>query len=357
MKSELYQIRKKLEERKNKIGLIGIVLNVNEQEGNSLSAHITTDWKEIEISYGKNLDLIPDKETQTFASIRKIKDPHLKAGEDILEHEAGHRENKVGEKYGCPYDLETHELIKDSITKGLIAIGKKGLENYVTNAFEDVLDNINCRRHTDFAGQTLFWNNQGLVNEQEGKFNPFYEAFVKVNLMLGGKAADYTLLKRFFANSQEIKESANNFLNELKKESNEESLLRLHEKQGFNALFNPQDKKKRAEIWARLGYSFALNLGKLLKAPPEQRMFGSQEGDENSPEQNPFDREMKMPSNRQKIASGRYKEGKGPASHREIKEQLYDLYKSISKEIKVETSHYSQAQSMPLVRFGRRFIK
>ena len=146
MKSELYQIRKELENRKNNIGLIGIILNVNEQEGNALSAHITTDWKEIEISYGKDIDIIPDKETERFAYLRKIKNPELKIGEDVLEHEAGHRENKVGEKYGCPHDLETHELIKDSITRGLMAIGKKGLEHYVTNAFEDVLDNINnCR--------------------------------------------------------------------------------------------------------------------------------------------------------------------------------------------------------------------
>ena len=357
MKTELYQIRKELEDRKNKIGLVGVLLNVNENEGNIISAYITTNWRTIGISYGKDLDLIPDKETERFVKTRGIKDVKLKTGEDILEHEAGHRENKVGEKYGCPHDIETHELIKDSIAKGLIKIGRQGLEHYVTNAFEDVLDNINCRRHTDFAGQTLFWNNQGLVNPEEGKFNPFYEAFVKINLILGGKIADYSLLKRFFSNSHKVKESLDKFLKELRLELTEENLVRLHEKPAFDVLFNPKDKKKRAELWARLGYSFALNLGKLLENLPQQRMFGSQEGDENSPEQNPFDREMKMPSNRQKIALDRYKECKTPAAHRDTIEQLYDFYKGISKEIKVETSHYSHSQSMPLVKFGRRFIK
>jgi len=357
MKSELYQIRKELEDRKNKIGLVGVLLNVNENEGNIISAHITTNWRTIEISYGKDLDLIPDKETRRFVRQRGIKDVKLKTGEDILEHEAGHRENKVGEKYGCPHDIETHELIKDSIAKGLIKIGRQGLEHYVTNAFEDILDNINCRRHTDFAGQTLFWNNQGLANPEEGKFNLFYEAFVKINLILGGKIADYSLLKRFFSNSPKVKESLDKFLKELRLEITEENLVRLHEKPGFDVLFNPKDKKKRAELWARLGYSFALNLGKLLENPPQQRMFGSQEGDENSPEQNPFDREMKIPSNRQKIALDRYAEGKAPAAHRDTIEQLYDFYKGISKEIKVETSHYTNSQSMPLVKFGRRFIK
>jgi len=66
---------------------------------------------------------------------------------------------------------------------------------------------------------------------------------------------------------------------------------------------------------------------------------------------------MKIPTNKQKIAHERYKEGKGPASYREFQEQLYDLYKAISKEIRIETSHYTASQSMPLVHFGRRFAK
>jgi len=53
MKTELYQIRKELEDRKNKIGLVGVLLNVNENEGNIISAYITTNWRTIGISYGK----------------------------------------------------------------------------------------------------------------------------------------------------------------------------------------------------------------------------------------------------------------------------------------------------------------
>lgn len=356
-KSELLRIKTELEKKKNKIGLVGTRLNVHETEGNILSAHITTDWKEIEINYGKDLNPIPDEETKRFARVKQITNPLMKIGEDILDHEAGHRENKVGERYGCPYDLETHEEIKDAVTRGLISVGKKGLENYVTNVFEDVLDNVNCRRHTNFAGQTLFWHNQGITNAQEEKFNPFYEAFVKINLMLGGNVPDYRLLNRFFNNSKEVQTAVKSFLAELRPITQEKELVRLHEKRGFEKLFNPNDKKKRTKLWSQLGYSFAVHLGKLLEDMPQERMFGSGEGDENSPEQNPFDREIKLPFNRQKIASDRYKQGKGLVAHRDVQEQLYDLYKGISKEIKVETSHYSASQSMPLVNFGRRFVK
>ena len=141
------------------------------------------------------------------------------------------------------------------------------------------------------------------------------------------------------------------------KAKGEQKVFALHDKPGFKQLFNNQDLQQRAELWSQLGYSFAVHLGKLLEEMPQQRMFGSAEGDENSTEQNPFDREMKMPHNRQKIAFGRYLQGKQPAAHREPQEQLYDLYKHISKEIPVETSHYSASQSMPLVKFGRRFVK
>jgi len=98
-------------------------------------------------------------------------------------------------------------------------------------------------------------------------------------------------------------------------------------------------------------------VGSLLEKMPKEKMFGSMSGDENSEKQNPFDREIKMPVNRQKIAQDRYKEGRGPSSYQDAQEQLYDLYKSISKEIRVETSHYSSSQSMPLVHYGRRFVK
>jgi len=352
-------IKEELKRMKNSIGLVGTRLNVNEVSGNSLEGSISTDWKEIIINFGKDLELVPDKKTQEFIRKRSISDAKMKVGKDILDHEAGHRENKVGERIGCPYDLWTHERIKEGVFRGLVEVDRDGLENYVTNAFEDVLDNVNCRRHTDFSGQTLFWNNQGLVNSQNGKFNPFYEAFVRTNLILGGKVSDHTLLSRFYSGSPEVKVAVRLFSDELKSASGEQSLVRLHSKGGFNKLFIPNDLEKRAELWSNLGYKFAIHLGKLLdkSQTPNERMFGSKDGDENSPAQNPFDEEMKIPGNRQKIVRKKYEQSLGLAPHKDIQEQLYDLYKSISKEIPIETSHYTSNQAMPLVHFGRRFVK
>lgn len=343
----LREIRKELEKRKNKIGLVGTRLDLSEVSGNSFSAHITTDWRTINMQFGENLDLVPDIETKSFVEKRNVENPELKVGTDILDHEMGHREKPTSTRLGCPYTVEMHDLIKESIFKALKEKGKNGLEDYVTNVFEDVLDNVNCRRDTDFAGQTLFWNNQGLVSSENGKYNPFYEAFVKINLLLGGCVPDYTLLKRFFTHEAKVKSAVKGFLEDLSKELNIENLVKLHEKNAFGTLFTT-DPSKRETLWTTLAYSFALNTADLLEENPKEEMFGAGE--------NSFDKEMGMPKNKQEIAYKRYKEGKAPAEYRDVQEQLYDLYKRISKEIPVETSSYTESQGMPLVYYGRRFV-
>lgn len=356
--SELLELREKLEDKKKGIGLVGTRLNVRRVNGSGLSASITTDWKEIEINYGGDLNLVPDEKTKRFIERKGIRDVNAKTGEDLLDHEAGHRENRVYDGYGCPFDCATHDEIKDSVARGLKKIGKEGLESYVTNAFEDIIDNVNCRRFGDFSGQTLFWNNQGFVNSENGKFGNFYEAFVRINLFLGGNVMDYSLLRRYFGRGEETDNTFREYLEVMRRElelDNRKSLLRLHKGEGFEKLFE-QDKDKRLELWKKLGYEFAVRVGRLLDEVPKQRMFGSCDGDENSEEQNPFDREMKIPGNRQEVAFRRYKSGKGPVVHRDLESQLYDFYKKASREIRVETSDYLDSEQMPLVRFGRKFV-
>jgi hypothetical protein len=346
----LIQLRKELEKRKNRTGLVGTRLDLSEVEGNSMSAHITTDWKTISMQFGEELDLVPDRETKSFVEKKNIDNPKLKVGLDILDHEAGHREKPTGTRLGCPYTVGMHDAIKEAIHRALREKSKDGLEDYVTNAFEDVLDNVNCRKDTDFSGQTLFWNNQGLVNSESenGKYNAFYEAFVRINLILGGNVSDYTLLRRFFKGEDKVRTSVRGFLGDLGSRLGIERLVKLHEKSdSFERLFTT-DLDQREELWTALAYSFALHTADLLDKKPQQMMFGAGE--------NPFDKEMEMPKNKQEVAHKRYVQGKGPAEHRDVQDQLYDLYKRISRDIPVETSSYAESQGMPLVHYGRRFI-
>ena len=347
MKNRL-EIQNRLEQRKNRNGLVGTRLEVNEIEGNNFSAYINLDFSNIVLNYGKDLDLLPDRETKSFAKKRNIENPEEKIGEDILDHEAGHREKPTETKYGCPYNLKLHDSIKESIFKGLQEKGKRGLEDYVANAFEDVLNNVNCRRETDFAGQTLFWNNQGLVNSKGNKFSPFYEAFVKLNLLLAGKPEDATLLRRFYTNDKKVQSALSNFKNLMSQRLNTSTLLRMHKQKAFNTLFD-YNLEQREALWSDLAYNFATTMADLLDSLPKEEMFAEEE--------NFFDKEMKQPLKRQEIAYSRYQAGEGLATHRDVQEQLYDLYKKISKEISIETSQYQSSSLMPLVHFGKRFIK
>lgn len=350
------ELREKLRKRKNKIGLVGTDLDVNETSGSEVSASISHDFRKIEINFGESIDLVPDLETRVFAGKAGIKDAILKVGEDLVEHETGHRENHVGTRLGCPFTTEMHDIIKEGIYKGLKEKGKQAQASYVTNAFEDILDNINCRRNTDFGGQTLFWNNQGLVHNQGKTYSPFYDTFVRLNLMFGSEARSYSLLRRFFSDSSKVSKAINGVLSHFKRKLSLEHTVRMHERPEFSRLFN-QDLDEREKLWSDLAYNFAVQTADLLQDEQEEKMFGSSEADdENSEGHNPFDREINSPQIAQKIAIKRYAEGKGPALHRDVQSQLYDLYRGISKSILVKTTSYSESQSMPLVHFGKRFV-
>ncbi|MBU1136351.1 MAG: hypothetical protein KJ559_02485 [Nanoarchaeota archaeon] len=365
------KLKEKLEKKKNKIGLVGTSLELTDDlTGDTFLAYIQNDWKKIRMDYQKNLDLIPDKETEDFARKSGIKDPEEKIGEDILEHECGHRENRARTTLGCPYDVQTHDRIKSETARALKEKGKESQTDYVTNAFEDILNNINCRNYTDFSGQTLFWNNQGLTKSQDKKYNPFYEAFVRINLFLGKEAKSHTLLSRFFSDDKKVMPAVKSFLEDICRESEEASSIRFNEKPGFKRLFTT-DLNKRMEIWERLAYSFASKTADLLENILKEKMFGSGNGNSSGKEQkdsgngqgsdkedsgNPFDKEMQDPQVQEKLAMGRYQSGKGPSYHADLQEQLYALYKSISREIQIETSSFSSSQSMPLVHFGKRFL-
>lgn len=338
-------LRDKLRKEKNKIGLAGTDLQVAEIPGDKMKACIHQDWGRIEINYGSEMELVPDNETKRFVNHNDIEDPEEKVGMDVLVHEAGHRENPAYSKLGCPHTIEMHDALKETIFNVLQRNGKEGQVDYITNAFEDILDNVNSRNNTDFLGQTLFWNNQGTTGP--GKFNKLYEAFVRTNLFLGGDVRSHTLLSRFFTDSKDVKTAYQGFLEDFKTMTGAQGILRFNERPQFDRLYTT-DLKEREKLWTGLAESFARNfVGLIEEQEPNEEMFGSGE--------NPFDKEMKTPQGRQKIAKSRYEAGKGPSAQRDLQEQLYDLYRSISKEIRVETTNFTSAQSMPLVHFGSRF--
>ena len=336
----------RLEHKKNQIGLVGTRLNFSRPEqGKGISEHITQDWTEIVIRIRRDLALAPDEETKRYLQKHTVADLIETVATDMLYHGCGHRELPTYSKMGCPLEVKYHDRILDGIAQALKEKGKSGLESYVANAFEDVLDNVNARRHTSHIGQILFWNNEGLESETE-KYPAFYEAFVKINLGLMGAVADATLLKRFWSNDAKVQTAVTQFNDYLKRTLGVSLLVKLYEDDDLvGKLF---DKS----IWREMGYQFALATADLLEAQPSLRLCFGLPADGN-----PFDKEMKIPVVQEDIAEGRYKAGVGPSQHTDPLLQLDALYRKISRAIPVQTSEYTQASGIPLVLYGRRDLR
>ncbi len=338
-------LKEKLEQRKNEIGLVGTRLNFSRsKEGKGISEHITHDWSEIVIKIKEDLDLAPDKETRNYLLKSGIKDPLEKIAIDLLYHGCGHRELPTETGLGCPYTIENHDRVVSGVARALKEVHKSGLESYVSNAFEDVLDNTNAKRHTDHTGQVLFWNNEGLENN--GTYTPFYEAFVTINLMMMGEPKDATLLKRFYTREATTKKAVKEFTDYLKVKLGIPHLVRVHQKEdAFRRLFDKNE-------WEEMAYRFTKALAPLLEDQPKMRMcFGKSPTDSS-----PFDDKLKLPEYQEKIAEGRYKSGSGPSAHTEPQVQLDALYKKISRSIPVKTSEYTRASAIPIATYGRKQI-
>ncbi|GEM_PF-4269749 len=336
-----------LEKRKNRIGLVGTRLKFERPKtGRGLTEYITHDWKEIVVRVREDLNLTPDRETKIYLE-KVLQDYELETEDkpleitavDLLNHGCGHRELPTETTRGCPYTVEYHDQIKDGIAQGLKEKGKTGLESYVTNAFEDVIDNVNTRTQTRHAGQVIFWNNEGL----EQGFSQFYEAFVKINLALWGRAIDASLLKRFYSNDPSVQEAVNKFKNYLKNQLKTNSLVRLDEKPTLvDKLFNKSE-------WRDLGYQFAIATADLLEdSQPSQRVCFGNEGE------NPFDKELRLPKTQEELAHTRYKTGRGASHHEDPLLQLDALYRKLSREVIVRTKSYQEASSLPIAYYGRR---
>ncbi|MBI4095235.1 MAG: hypothetical protein HY438_00065 [DPANN group archaeon] len=366
-------IETKLIGMKNKIGLVRTRLNVSMPEDKTgIREYILPDWSEIVVQVGQDVNLVPDLKTKKYLERLAQGEPLEVLVSDLLYHGCGHRELPTETGLGCPHNAKNHDLILDGICQALQEKGKAGqsvsdadgnsrsLESYVANAFEDVLDNVSVRRHTRHAGQILFWNNQGFENK--GKFGEFYEAFVKINLVLWGKPEDAGLLSRFYSNSGEVKKAVDLFTTYLKNSLRTDKLLGSF---GREEIFTQLYDKSR---WRDMAYQFTTALADLIKS---QHGSGGEDGEEGQAgkgrqklmplcfgapagTESPFDKELKLPQVQEEIAHGRYVAGIGPSRHTEPLLQLDALYRKISRAISVKTSDYVQASAFPIAYFGRR---
>lgn len=333
---ELEKLKQKLHTQKNRIGLVGGTIKINEYDEaeHNVSAHISPQNWNIEVSVRKGYDPIQDRRQKAYARKKKIQDGLETLVTDVTCHEFAHWQLPNNSERGCPYDIYNHDKILEAVKEALPE-DKRGQAGYVTNAFEDMVCNPRVREWKgDFSGQVLFWDGEGLTSEEKGQkgFAPFYEAFVKLNMHLFGDNSDRALLKRHYQNGSEVDKAVHQVISELNLPENIKDTSSLFERQS----------------WPEMARVFAKNLANLLdQAPPTERLSAfSKEGEEGDKKEeqagNGVEQKIGTKDGKEQIAFGRYSTGEKQSGNMTSYEQLDALYRRLAKPLAVRVEAMSK---------------
>ena len=336
---DIQKIRQRLHTQKNRIGLVGGTIKIDEYDEteHNVSAHISPQGWNIEVSVKKDYDPIKDKRQKAYARKKKIENGLEVLLTDVTCHEFAHWQLPNGSERGCPYDTYNHDKILEAVKEALPQ-DKRGQADYVTNAFEDMICNPRVKEwKKDFSGQVLFWDGEGLACKEKGQagFTPFYEAFVKLNMHLFGDNSDRALLKRHYQNGSEVDKAVRQVADELKLPQNI---------QDTSGLF---DKPR----WPEMARIFAKNLANLLEQTPTERLsaFSQEEGQGAGEQQKPgngIEQKSRTKEGKEEIAFGRYSAGEKLSTNLTSYEQLDALYRRLAKPLVVQVDAVTKSQGL-----------
>ncbi|MBU3906791.1 MAG: hypothetical protein KKA64_00915 [Nanoarchaeota archaeon] len=343
MKTKTQEIEQKLNQEKNRLGLVNGTLKINEYDEteHNVSASIDPKNWNIKIDLRTGFNPIHDKRQSAYARKKKISDGLEVLVSDIASHEIAHWQLPYGSEKGCPYDTYNHDKILEAV-KSALPSDKQGNAGYMANAFEDLMINPRCKEYKgDSPGQTLFWDNEmSLAREKEKRVSPVYEAFVKLNMHLFGDNLDKALLKRHYSNDKRIEQAVRKTISELNLPEN------IHlTQEGTSMLFNKPD-------WSRMAGIFAKNMADLLESsPPSERLSaysqeGQGQGQEKKQTGNGIEQKLGTRDGKEKIAYGRYSNRERQSTNITSYEQLDALYRRLARAIPVNVEAMTREQSL-----------
>ncbi len=340
-RKHLDTIRQKLYEQKNKIGLVGGTIKINEFDDaeHNVSAGISPQGWDIEISVRKGFNPVSDKRQKAYARKKKIQDGLETLLGDVALHEFAHWELPHGSERGCPYDVYNHDKILEAVESALPQ-DKKAMAGYVANAFEDTIINPRCHEFRgDFGGQVLFWDNEGLSAKERGQkaFTPIYEAFVKLNMHLFGDGADRALLKRHYTKDKKVDEAVKKVIEDLSLPENIKDTSRLFDR----------------TQWATMAGAFARDLADLLDVKPTERTSAYSSGGEGSEGQKPkagngIEQKMGTREGKEEVAFGRYAGNDKHSPHFTSYGQLDSVYQRLARSIPVKVEAVTREQNLAI---------
>jgi len=330
---ELEKLRQKLHTQKNRIGLVGGTIKIEEYDDaeHNVSASISPQNWNTQISIRKGYNPIQDSRQKAYAKKKKIQDGLETLVTDITCHEFTHWQLPNNSGRGCPYDVYNHDKILEAVKEALPE-DKKGQADYVANAFEDMICNPRAKEWKgDFSGQVLFWDSEGMSCKKKGQkfYTPFYEAFVKLNMHLFGDGADKALLKRHYSNRKDIDSGVRQVVSDLSLAENIQDTSGLFDKQR----------------WPEMARIFTKNLAHLLEQSLTERLSAfSKEGQGQEKKQagNGVEQKVGTKDGKEEIAYGRYSNGERQSTNITSYEQLDALYKRLAKPLAVRVEAMSK---------------
>jgi len=230
-------------------GANSISASINHLDGN-ISFEVPTTWNPLQY---QNIKIFTDR--------LGLRNPRKKVLEDVAFHEVGHHKLKNDSTgLGCPEDLKGKELAVDAVSKAMVEAGKFSQQGtlYLENVISDIIDNLNCSNYAHLNGLSMFFAEQGELNNK--KLSPLYEAFVKLNMNLWGRKKQRQLLSNYYTNGENVDEVVRNCIQDVGLTENKFENLKL--------LFNKQR-------WHQTFYKFAKHLVRLMDESAPEFLPGS----------------------------------------------------------------------------------
>jgi len=333
----------------------------------------------IDIEYNPEYEEEAEKENLGKRFRTKPLDEAVRA---ILKHEINHKAYK-GLK-GCPRNIKLHaSKVLQGIAKGM---KKKGFENtiidfitgqtlygYMANIFEDWIDDVENEYLGRFTGQWFFYHDVGNHTPNQ-KYNPLYEAFVKLQLDtadVDGFLRD--LVEEHFTYDEKVAKVLDRFYKR-------SGLAKRKKKIRFNGgvmIQNDYDAIltyiTNERKWYNLARVFAEEFSELIETPVMPSFFIPLMGN------NEFEKQMNDDETRMKLAWDEYMDGDhsddeeldGEEIEEEVEEEdgnnkftppaymdnyeaLNYVYEKLARDLEFKTKAHTTSEKMAVLHTGRK---
>jgi len=310
----------------------------------------------------------------------------LEVSGDAIPHEINHHQYKGC--IGCPQNVDKDYDLFFVPMYGILSEQGFSSEDveYIINGLQDSILHRDLRAN---AGRSLdgivsFFEDIGRSIEDK-KFTDFYEAHVKLNMLLWGTKEQKKRLNKFYSNSEKVKEALDGFLGELNNGSFR-TTARTYTRSRTEIRKNPitrREKKvwidrKEQEVptidregvksyvldennWGEISRLYAKHFSKLVQpsyALPTLNHSGAgtlgRESEDASEQGNPFKKER----NSRKFKKGKvmksHKQGEKAPSWIGNRESLELVYEGLAEQIEIKAEEYTDPKSFPISWYGER---